>query len=121
MLPNIKNKRRVYLDHAATTPVSEEVIEEMRPFWHERFGNPSALYDLGQDAKAAVAEARAGIAVRLHCLPDEIIFTPSGTASDNLAIFGVGRGSKIKGAHIITTTIEHHAVLRAVEYLEKNE
>lgn len=121
MLPEIIEKRQVYLDHAATTYLIPEVIEAMRPFWSERFGNPSALYDLGREAKNAIRDARLKVAKHLNCTPEEIVFCPSGTASDNLAILGFARANKAKGNHIITTAIEHHAVLKPFEYLVKKE
>lgn len=120
-LPDIKEKRFVYFDHAATTAMRPEVQAAMAPFWSQNFGNPSSLYDLGRDAKIAIREARTLIAKHLNCTPEEILFTPSGTASDNLAIFGVARYNKAKGNHMITTGLEHHAVLRPMEYLAKKE
>lgn len=121
MLPVVSQKCLVYLDHAAATPLDPAVEEAMRPFGQNVFGNPSALYDLGQDAKRAIRSARETIAGVLNCLPEEIIFTPSGTASDNLAVFGIMRINKTKGNHIIISAIEHHAVLRPAEYLAKKE
>lgn len=121
MLPKIENKRQVYLDHAATTPLADEVVEAMKPYWQDAFGNPSALYDMGQDVKRDIQRSRETIARHLNSRPEEIVFTGSGTMSDNLAIFGLARSQKAKGNHLITTTIEHHAVLRPVEYLVKKE
>lgn len=123
MLPVLteNQKRFVYLDHAAATPLDPAVEEVMRPFGQDCFGNPSALYDLGQDAKRAIRGARETIAQVLNCTPEEIIFTPSGTASDNLAVFGIVRGSKEKNKHAIISAIEHHAVLRPAEYLAKKK
>lgn len=121
MLPKVEQKRDVYLDHAATTPVSDEVLHAMLPYWQSEYGNPSALYDAGQRAKRAVAAARDTIATHLQCSPQEIVFTPGGTASDNLAILGLYRAHRAKAHHFVTTTIEHHAVLRPMQYLEKKE
>ena len=114
----MKNQKRIYLDNAATTPLAEEVkkimIETM-----EIFGNPSSMYAEGRKAKAFLQEARVNIAEILHSKSDEIIFTGSGTESDNLAIFGAVYFNQKKGKHIITTKIEHHAVLHPFEKLEK--
>ncbi len=113
--------RGVYLDHAATTPVDPRVLEAMLPFWTHGFGNPSSIYRLGREAARALNSARERIAGILHADPSEIIFTSCGTESDNLAIRGVafaqrGRG---KGNHIITSSVEHHAVGHTVEQLVK--
>lgn len=120
-LPKIKNKKFVYLDYAATTPLAPEVLKAMKPYLEKEYGNPSALYDLGLSAKEAISRSRQSIADFLGAHSDEIIFTSGGTASDNLAILGIARVNKTKGRHIITTAIEHHAVLRPIEYLAKNE
>ncbi len=117
-------KRQVYLDHAATTPTDPQVVEAMRPYFAEHYGNPSSLYSLGLQAKNALLEARQKIARVFNCTPGEIIFTAGGTESDNLAIMGVARAwarKEKKPGHIITSTIEHHAVLHACDYLQKNE
>lgn len=113
------NKKRIYLDHAATTPVRPEVVEAMLPFFTERFGNPSALYLEGREAKEALDQAREDVAKALHCAPDEIIFTGSGTESDNLGIYGVAKARAAEGKHIITTAVEHHAVLHVCKELAK--
>src|SRR3989338_2989050 len=120
-LPDIP-KRIVYLDHAATTPTDPRVVEAMLPYFTENFGNPSGLYTISRDANDALTDARAKIATILHCTPAEIIFTGGGTESDNLALFGVARkyGNNPKwGKHIITSQIEHHAVLLPTEVLKK--
>lgn len=109
----------IYLDHAATTYVDPFVLETMLPYFSEHFGNPSSEYSLGRKAKAAIERARATIAEILHARPEEIIFTGSGTESDNLAIFGIARAYKHKGNHIIVSKIEHKAVLEAAQTLEK--
>jgi cysteine desulfurase len=105
--------RRIYLDANATTPLLPEVLEAMRPFLLEEFGNASSIHQEGQRARAAVEKARASVARLLGCRPAEIVFTSGGTESDNLAIFG----SVKAGDHVITSSIEHHAVLHAVERL----
>lgn len=111
----------IYLDHAATTYVDSRVKKEMDKYFSEDFGNPGSFNTIGLTAKRAVDKARETIANILGAKPDEIIFTGSGTESINLAIKGVARANKEKGTHIITTKIEHHAVLETVEYLEKYE
>lgn len=111
--------KQIYLDHAATTPMDPEVLEAMKPYLTTEFGNPSSIYAIGQKAKNAMQIARVEISEILGCFPEEIIFTSGGTESDNLAILGVARANKHKGNHIITTTIEHHAVLHPCEVLEK--
>lgn len=105
--------RRVYMDANATTPLLPEVFEAMRPYFIERFGNASSVHSFGQQARGAVEMARMSVAALLHCRPAEIVFTSGGTESDNLALFGATK----QGDHVITTTIEHHAVLHAVEQL----
>ncbi|HUZ04872.1 MAG TPA: cysteine desulfurase family protein, partial [Acidobacteriaceae bacterium] len=105
--------RRVYMDANATTPLLPEVMEAMRPYFMERFGNASSVHSFGQHARSAVEQARVQVAALLHCRPAEIVFTSGGTESDNLALFGATR----PGDHLITTTIEHHAVLHAAEKL----
>ncbi len=114
-------KKIVYLDYAATTPVAPEVIKAMQPFLSEEFGNPGSFNTLGMRARDAVDAARATIAQILHTKTSEIIFTAGGTESINLAIKGIVRGNKEKGNHIITTKIEHQAVLQTCQYLEKYE
>ena len=107
--------RRVYMDANATTPLLPEVFEAMQPYFVERFGNASSVHSFGQQARGAVEQARIKVAGLLHCRPAEIVFTSGGTESDNLALFGATR----LGDHVITTTIEHHAVLHAAEQLAK--
>lgn len=111
--------KKVYLDHGATTPVREEVLEAMLPFFKEKYGNPSSLHFLGRESRWYVDEAREKIAMGIGAHPDEIIFTSGGTESDNLAIQGTAERLKEKGDHIITTQIEHHAVLDTCEALGK--
>ncbi len=116
----MEKKRTVYLDHAATTPVHPAVVEAMLPYFTERYGNPSSIYRLGQEGRKAIDEARAQIAQILNCQPKEIVFTSCGTESDNLAIRGVAFKNRDKGNHIITSSVEHHAVSHTCEQLEKH-
>lgn len=111
--------KQVYLDYSATTPVKEEVVKEMLPFFTERYGNPSSLYSVGLDAKAGLDEARARVAGLINAEPKEIFFTSCGTESDNWVLEGTANALKNKGRHIITSRIEHHAILHTCEYLEK--
>jgi cysteine desulfurase len=112
---------RIDLDANATTPVLPQVLEAMQPFWIERHGNPSSAHQAGQRTRAAVEHARNAVASLLHCAAKEIVFTSGGTESDNLALFGVLQPflQKREPAHLITTQIEHHAVLFAAESLER--
>src|ERR1700735_5595964 len=105
--------RRIYMDANATTPVLPEVLEAMRPFWSEHFGNASSIHQPGQHARAAVDRARESVAALLNCRAAEIVFTSGGTESDNMALFGV----LSPGDHLVTTSVEHHAVLHAAEEL----
>jgi cysteine desulfurase len=107
--------RRVYLDNNATTPVLPEVFEAMKPFYLERFGNASSIHQYGQHARAAVEKARASVAGLFNCRPAEVVFTGGGTEGDNTAIFGLVRS----GDHIVTSAIEHHAVLNTCKRLEQ--
>jgi cysteine desulfurase len=111
--------KRIYLDYAATTPVHPEVLEEMLPYFTEKFGNPSTLYSYGREAKNKIENAREIIADFIGAAPSEIVFTSGGTESDNYAIIGVADALKEKGNHIITTSIEHHAVLYTCQEMEK--
>lgn len=110
---------RIYLDHAATTPVSSRVLEAMLPFFCECWGNASAVYATGREARKAVENARKQTAQAIGAQPQEILFTSGGTESDNLAIRGAANALRHKGRHIITTAIEHHAVLNTCKTLEK--
>lgn len=111
-------KKIVYMDHAATTYAAPEVVEAMLPYFSEKFGNPSSVYGIGQENKAAVDAARAKVAAAINAEPNEIYFTAGGTESDNWALKGVAFANIRKGKHIITTAVEHHAVLHAAEWLQ---
>ena len=108
-----------YLDHAATTPMRMEVFEKMVPYFIQKFGNPSSLYSLAGEAKYGVDEAREQVAHVLNSRENEIVFTGSGSESNNTAIKGLAAGREVHGGHIITTAIEHHALIHPVEQLEK--
>ena len=110
----------IYLDHASTTPADAEVVTAMLPWHSEQFGNPSTVYSLGLTAAHAVQVAREAIAKAIGADADEIYFTSGGTESDDWAILGTAEAQQKKGRHLITSTIEHHAVLESMEYLEKH-
>ncbi|QIB69399.1 cysteine desulfurase NifS [Aminipila butyrica] len=112
--------RQVYLDYSATTPVKEDVLKEMIPYFTENFGNPSSLYTIGAASKEAIEKARTQVAKLIHAQEKELFFTSSGTEADNWAVLGAADTLKAKGNHIITTKIEHHAMLHSCEYLEKH-
>jgi cysteine desulfurase len=111
--------RLTYLDHAATTPLDERVLEAMLPYLRERWGNPSSLYSHGRVARRALDESRDTVAQVLGCRPSEVLFTSGGTESDNLALKGVAFARRQDGDHIVTTRVEHHAALRTCEWLER--
>lgn len=111
----------IYLDHNATTPLSQVALGAMRPFLELFHGNPSSIHAAGRLARAAIDDARDVLAQLLGARPHELIFTSGGTESDNLAVIGLARQFAEKGKHLITSQIEHHAVLHACEYLEKQE
>lgn len=110
----------IYVDHSATTPVRQEVLEAMLPYFTDTFGNPSSIYSAGREAKRAIEEARDTVARLLHCQNSEIYFTGGGTEADNWALIGAAFANQKKGNHIITSAIEHHAVLHTCQYLEKH-
>ena len=112
-------KTRIYLDNAATTRTSQEVVDAMLPYFTESYGNPSSIYELGQRSKEAITKAREEIAQVIGAKTEEIYFTAGGSESDNWAIKAAFEAYKNKGNHIITTKIEHHAVLHTCQYLEK--
>ena len=110
----------IYMDHAATTPTDPRVLEAMLPYFCSRYGNPSTIYSLGTEARAAVDEAREHIAALIGCKPDEIYFTGGATEADNWAIKWVTWANESRGRHIITSAIEHHAVLEPCEFLQRH-
>jgi cysteine desulfurase len=120
ILNKMPREKRIYMDHAATTPVAPEVLEEMKPYFSERFGNASTLYFFGQEANKSMQSARKNIAGLMNAKPDEIIFTSGGTEADNTALKGIAlaQREKGKGDHIITSAIEHHAILHTCDFLE---
>lgn len=111
--------RKVYFDHSATTPILPEVLEAMLPYLTDNFGNASSVHSFGRDARKAVEEGRAQIAALIGCEPIEIFFTSGGTEADNMTIFGIAEANRRKGNHIITSAIEHHAILEPFRQLEK--
>ena len=112
--------KKIYLDHAATTPVNPKVLETMLPFYNELFGNPSSIHGFGREVAIHIDKAREKLANAIGAAsPKEIYFTSGGTEADNLAIFGVAEALEKKGKHIITSVVEHHAVLDSCEALEK--
>ena len=112
--------KRIYLDYAATTPAHPEVVKTMLPYFADIFGNPSSIYSCGQEAKEALEKSRKQVANFLGSRPEEIVFTGSGTEADNFALEGVAFANESKGNHIITSVIEHHAVLETCKFLEKH-
>lgn len=112
-----RSLRAIYLDHNATTPTDPGVVEAMEPYFSESFGNPSSPYQLAQASRNAVERSREKIAAALGCVPREIVFTSGGTESDNTAIKGAAFSKQASGGHIVSSAVEHHAVLHTVEYL----
>ena len=110
--------RRIYLDHAATTPTHPEVVKAMLPYFTDAFGNPSSIYSYGQEARGAIEEARTRVAALIGARSEEIIFTSGGTEADNFALKGIAYANENKGKHIVTTPIEHHAVMEACKFLQ---
>jgi len=113
--------KRIYMDHAATTPTDIEVVKEMEPYFTQKYGNPNSIHSFGQEAKEAVEEAREKIARLIGANPSEIVFTAGGTEADNYAIKGIAWANQKKGNHIITSKIEHHAVSHSCHFLEKHK
>lgn len=111
--------KEIYLDHAATTPMDPRVLEAMTPYFFDVAANPSSFHSAGLKAKNAVAEARKSMASFLNCREDEVLFTSGGTESDNMAVVGIPRFYAAKGKHVITSSIEHHAVLEPLLHLQK--
>jgi len=112
--------KTIYLDHAATTATDPQVIDAMLPYFHENYGNPSSIYSISRTTRNAIENARGILANALGADPKEIVFTSGGSESDNFAIKGIVQALKDKGNHIITSQIEHHAVIYTCKYLEKN-
>src|SRR6185436_12745749 len=110
-----------YFDYNATTPLDPQVREAMLPYLGEVFGNPSSVHHIGRRARALLDDARDRVAGVWQCKPSEVVFTSGGTESNNLAIFGMARQLREKGRHIITSSVEHHAVLHPCEYLVNKE
>jgi len=113
-------KKRIYLDNAATTPTDSVVLEAMKPCFGKIFGNPSSIHSFGMEAKETVENARETVSNALGATPEEIVFTSGGTESDNLAIKGIAYANRVRGNHIITSQVEHHAVLESCKFLEKD-
>ena len=111
--------KRIYLDNAATTPVRSEVLEAMLPYFTQKFGNASTIYSYGREAKEALEESRKNVAQLIGANAEEIFFTSGGTESDNWALRGIASANVKKGKHIITSSVEHHAVLHTCQDLEK--
>lgn len=114
-----KIKREIYLDHAATTYCSPEVVNAMLPYFSEVYGNPSSLYHKGREANSVLNDSRRTVAKLVNALPENIIFTGGGSESDNMAIYGIARAHESKGKHIVTSAVEHRAVLHPLEDLQK--
>ena len=110
---------RIYLDYAATTPTHPEVVKVMLPYFTDAFGNPSSIYSYGQEAKGAVEEARTKVAGLIGARDEEIVFTSGGTEADNFALKGVAFANESRGNHIVTSSIEHHAVIETCKFLER--
>ncbi len=119
MYNTAESDKRIYMDYAATTPTDPEILQKMLPYFDSKYGNPSSMHRSGRLAGQAIRKARFEVAKILNCLPGEIIFTGSGTESDNLAILGVARANRAYGNHIIISSIEHKAVLEPARELEK--
>jgi len=111
--------KRIYLDYAATTPVHPEVLAAMLPYLKDTFGNPSSIHSFGQEAKEAIEVARATVALFIGARRDEVVFTSGGTEADNFAIKGVAYANEHRGNHIITSSVEHHAVVEPLKFLEQ--
>ncbi|MBA7680358.1 Cysteine desulfurase IscS [subsurface metagenome] len=111
--------KRIYLDYAATTPTHPDVVKTMLPYFTDALGNPSSIYSYGQEAKGAVEEARVKVASLISARDEEIVFTSGGTEADNFALKGVAYANESRGNHIITSSIEHHAVIETCKFLER--
>jgi cysteine desulfurase len=118
-VPQSEDMKRIYADYNATTPLDPEVLDVMLPYLREHFGNASSVHVFGREARAAVDDARVRLSKLLGCAEGELIFTGGGTEADNNAVFGVARANRKRGRHLVTSSIEHHAVMHACQYLEK--
>ena len=118
MAQNLAPDSIVYMDHAGTTPMAPEVLRAMTPYFTQFFGNPSSIHTVGQEARYALDDARERVARALNCRPREVVFTGGGTESDNAAIVGVATALQETGKHIVTSSVEHHAVLHTCQHLE---
>ena len=118
MAQNRDTRTIIYMDHAGTTSLAPEVLQAMTPYFTQHFGNPSSIHTIGQEARYALDEARERVARILNCRPREIVFTGGGTESDNAAIIGVATALQETGNHIITSSVEHHAILHTCQHLE---
>jgi cysteine desulfurase len=116
----MKELERIYLDHSATTPMDKEVLAEMLPYFTEKFGNPSSIHSYGREVKKAVEEAREKVAKAIGAQTQEIIFTSGGTEADNMAIKGVALANTKKGKHIITSAVEHHAIIDTCKFMKQH-
>ena len=112
-------KKLIYMDNSATTPVKQEVLDEMLPYFTTKYGNPSSIYSLGSSSKVAVEKSREKIGQAINANARDICFTAGGSEADNWALKGVAFANRKKGNHIITSKIEHHGILHTCEYLEK--
>ena len=112
--------RGIYLDYAATTPTHPEVVKAMLPYFSEVCGNPSSIHSYGQEAKGAIEEARIKVADLISARDEEIVFTSGGTEADNFALKGIAFANEAKGNHIITSPIEHHAVIETGKFVERS-
>lgn len=115
----MEQKKLVYMDYSATTYTKKEVLDEMLPYFTEKFGNPSSIYTFGRRSKSSLEDSREKVAKAIGAMPDEIFFTAGGSEGDNWALKGVAFANRNKGNHIITTKIEHHALMHTCEYLQK--
>lgn len=111
--------KKIYMDHAATTPTDIEVVKEMKPYFTQKYGNPNSVHSFGQEAREGLENARGKVAHLIGANPSEIVFTAGGTEADNYTIKGIAWANQKKGNHIITSKIEHHAVLHSCQFLEK--
>ena len=111
--------KTLYFDHAATNPLDESVFEAMIPYFKQEFGNPLSTYDLGQNARGAIETARTEVASLINGKPQGVVFTASGAEANNMALRGLALAKKDKGMHVIVSKVEHHSILNAARFLEK--